>query len=174
MKHTTLFPREVDPQLLAVPHHVANKDGKWGYFPLDFFPYSREHGPSDGLCSNVDDLLRYALAQLNRGELDGARMLPAAAYDEMWVWQPTNEAAVGMNTVDYGLGWAAYTIGGHRIVGHGGMEISYNASVYFAPNGGLGVVMLGNGALSCEIENAAYRVMAIMLGVDVDQVSCCG
>jgi CubicO group peptidase (beta-lactamase class C family) len=126
------------------------------------------------LCANVDDLLRYTLAQLNHGELDGARILPASAYDEMWSLQPTHQSSIGMNGVDYGLGWAVYTIGGHRIVGHGGGEISYNTSVYFAPDDGIGVVMLGNEKLSCEIENAAYRVMAMMFGVQVDQVSCCG
>ena len=72
------------------------------------------------------------------------------------------------------MSWCAYTLGGHRIVGHGGQEIGYSTYVYVAPDDGLGVVMLGNNTLSCDIENAAYRVMAMMLGVEVKLVSNCG
>ena len=66
---------------LSVPH-VYNEDGR--VVKNDYFPYTRVHGPCNNLYTSVDDLSRLALAHLNRGELDGTRILSAAAYDEMW------------------------------------------------------------------------------------------
>ena len=60
---------------------------------LDFFPYSRPHAPSGAFYSNVNDMARFAVANMNHGELDGTRVLPASAYDEMWAPQAASSWA---------------------------------------------------------------------------------
>lgn len=77
MKHTTFLVREVEPELLAAPHLSKTRVNS-------YFPYSRQHAPSSHLFSNVEDMSRYALAQLNQGQLGETRILPVTAYEEVW------------------------------------------------------------------------------------------
>ena len=48
------------------------------------YPYNRPHTPSSDLHSNIVDMARWAMANVNRGELDGHRILKASTYDVMW------------------------------------------------------------------------------------------
>jgi hypothetical protein len=59
---------------------------------------------------------RFALAQLNRGELDGVRILPTSAYNIMW----SPEIATALPSPwekKLGLGWF---LGGPSGASHGG------------------------------------------------------
>lgn len=66
MKHSSFLPWDMPAELFAAPHVF-----KPGVTVNNYFPYSRQHAPSSHLFSTVDDMNRFALAQLNRGELDG-------------------------------------------------------------------------------------------------------
>ena len=50
----------------------------------DVYPYNRRHAPSSTLTSSVIDMTRWMLANLNRGELEGRRILQAASYELLW------------------------------------------------------------------------------------------
>ena len=43
--------------------------------PVPAYPFNRAHGPSSDLMSSVVDMSRWAMANLNHGELDGKRIL---------------------------------------------------------------------------------------------------
>jgi CubicO group peptidase (beta-lactamase class C family)/enterochelin esterase-like enzyme len=97
MQDTTFLVQEVPPELLAAPHEFGASQPK----VTSFFPYSRQHAPSSHLFSNVEDMSRFALVQFNRGQLGDARILPAAAYEEMWTPQgPTNLGSFGFQGVN--------------------------------------------------------------------------
>jgi CubicO group peptidase (beta-lactamase class C family) len=113
LKDTTALVRDADPALLASPHVVGN-----GYRvrASDVFPYNRRHGPSSTRYSSVVDMARWAQAHLNRGELDGKRILDAATYDIMWArasdkserralgwWQRDNARVVFQQGQDLGF-----------------------------------------------------------------------
>src|SRR6185437_16723788 len=53
-------------------------------FPSKVYPYNRIHSPSSDLHSNVLDMARWAIANMNRGELDGVRILKSSTYEMMW------------------------------------------------------------------------------------------
>jgi CubicO group peptidase (beta-lactamase class C family) len=170
MTHSTFGPRDVDPQLLAPPHVFKPYTAQ--AIVLDYFPYSREHGPSNGLCSNVEDMARYALAHLNRGKVDGAQVLPPAAYDAMWKGTPVPEGKEPEEFADgytgYGLGWGVSDTGGHGIVGHGGWGDGFHSGLWLAPDDGVGVVMMDNHEFaSMPVEQLAYQVLQMVLGVEV-------
>lgn len=80
MEEFSYLMADVDPGKLAAPQ-VVDEDGK----PMtpDFFPYGRVHAPSAAPFSNVNDMARFAVGNMNQGNLDRARVLPASAYDEM-------------------------------------------------------------------------------------------
>jgi CubicO group peptidase (beta-lactamase class C family) len=86
MQHSTLLYREVDPALLS-DGHVLNSVG----IPVvsKAYPYNRTHSPSSNLHSNALDMTRWAMANMNHGELDGQRILPESTYAAMW--KPTED-----------------------------------------------------------------------------------
>ncbi len=65
--------------MLAAGHHV--KDERTTV--VQFYPYNRAHTPSSNLHSNVREMSRWAMANMNRGELDGARILKDSTYGVM-------------------------------------------------------------------------------------------
>ena len=80
MTDTSSLLSEADPNQLAAPH-AYGMDGKPQ--KLDYFPFTRVHAPCNNLYTNIDDLSRLAMADLNRGELDGERIVFVGAYDEL-------------------------------------------------------------------------------------------
>ena len=136
MQHTSFMVRDIPPELLATPH-------KFGPKVNSYYPYSRQHAPSSHLLSNVDDMNRFALAQLNRGQLEGIRILPATAYEEMW----GTTCALNITTppdTGYGLGWGIGELAGHRMIDHGGLDIGFHSEFLMAPDEGLSVIIMAN------------------------------
>src|SRR4030095_13602656 len=81
MNTSTLLVKQADPQLLTSPHVSTSS---YQVEVSKVFPYNRMHSPSSTLYSNVLDMSRWAIANMNRGELDGKRILKNATYDLMW------------------------------------------------------------------------------------------
>jgi len=156
MQHTTFLVRDVPPELLAAPHVRQYPSSAVN----SFFPYSRQHAPSSHLFSNVEDMSRYALAQLNQGQLGEMRILPAAAYEEMWAPQgDTNLPSMWEKKV--GLGWFIGGEEGHRLVGHGGLDVGFGCGFIMAPDDGLAAVVMTNRDYAAE--GFSYLVMAWLL-----------
>ena len=76
MTQSTYLPKQADPAALVSPHMNKGND----VFVSDLATDGREHGPSLGLWSSIADMCRWVKANLNRGELDGQRILDDASY----------------------------------------------------------------------------------------------
>ncbi len=134
---------DVNPAALVAPHMY---DEKGNAKTLDFFPYSRPHAPSGAFYANVNDMARFAVANLNHGELNGTRVLPASAYDKMWAPQATSSWAenFGPQVTSYGLGWWVGEFKGHRIIGNYGTEYGFQSHLGLFPDEGFAVIALVN------------------------------
>lgn len=139
MKHTSFMVQHIPPELLAAPH--VQQGAQTGV--NSFFPYSRQHAPSSHLLSNVADMNRFALAQLNRGQLGEVRILPAAAYEEMWGTTYEYNLPSPPET-GYGLGWGIGELAGHRMIDHGGLDIGFHSEFLMAPDDGLSIIIMAN------------------------------
>ena len=162
MTHSTLLVRQADPQLLTAPH-VTQGDR---VVVSKVFPYNRPHAPSSTLYSSVEDMSRWAIANLNRGELDGKRILKAWTYDLMW--KPA-AAAGGMGSAKAGIGWFIREVQGHRIVAHSGGDTGFNSFLVLAPDDGLAVVAMSNyePSADCFVCDVSGEAMKLMLGLDL-------
>jgi hypothetical protein len=100
--------------------HELDEDGR--PFPSKVYPHNLIHTPSSNLYSNVLDMARWAIADMNRGELKGARILMASTYHVMWkpagVFggkpSPGTALAVRCPRDDHALVRVVLASGGHR------------------------------------------------------------
>jgi CubicO group peptidase (beta-lactamase class C family)/predicted ester cyclase len=167
MDGSGLMTSDIDPNLLASPH-VNSETGEVMVSPV--YPYSRHDAPADALHVSCEDLAKWALTALNRGELNGARILQPASYETMW--QQYSETGIPEpSLLGYGLGWFVGSIEEHWLVGHPGVDPGFNIKMQLAPDDGLAVVALANWMTRFgepfPADEAALEVFYGLLGVTV-------
>jgi CubicO group peptidase (beta-lactamase class C family) len=149
MKSTTLLLKKADPAKLADGYTMPRGGDYASLHPIDFYPYNRTHSPSSNLESNVADMTRWALANLNRGELDGKRILKSSTYDLMW--KPAadvefcpagRECRKAGNQV--GLSWFIEKKEGHTYISHSGGDDGFVTVILLDPDQNFGLVMMQN------------------------------
>jgi CubicO group peptidase (beta-lactamase class C family) len=157
MKSSTLLLREASPQLLTSPHVMDG--GK--IVVSKIFPYNRAHAPSSTLYSSIEDMSLWAIANLNRGELNGHRILKRETIDAMW--RPVTDAF----NLKEGISWFTAEQQGHRLVLHSGGDVGFESLVMLAPDDGVAVVTMTNFASPDRnyLEDFTSGAMRIVLGL---------
>jgi CubicO group peptidase (beta-lactamase class C family) len=140
MNDSSILIRDVDPALLA-NGHVQDEGGKTRV--TEHYAYNRRHGPSSCLHSNVVDMSRWAMANMNRGELEGRRILDASSYELLWA-PAVKVGARDNRRVHVGLSWFLSDYAGHQTVSHGGRDIGYQTNFVMVPDAGVAVIVLSN------------------------------
>ncbi len=151
MTHSTFLLDEVDKSLLAAPHVAAADKVVAG----KVMPYHRPFAAANNLFSTIEDMAKLARASLNRGSLEGQRILPEGAVDQMWESNgQTPYADFAFGTAhpskmmsEWGYGWFLGDVAGHRVASTVGGDYGYNGSVAVAPDSNLAVIAVGNGPL---------------------------
>ena len=158
MGDTLLIVREADQEHVASPH-VRNGSGE--VVVTDSFPYRRQFAATGPLYSSITDMARYAAAHLNRGEFEGTRILPAAAYDAMWepISKMTGEPGPVLTPMidKFGMGWEMGEIDGHRIVRMLDTTRGYAAMLLLAPDDNVALVMSSNYFDEAEFNLSAWE-----------------
>jgi CubicO group peptidase (beta-lactamase class C family) len=140
MNDSSILIRDVDPALLA-NGHVQEEGGKTRV--TEHYAYNRRHGPSSTLYSNVADMSRWAIANMNRGELEGRRILDASSYELLWA--PAVEVGVRDDRlVHVGLSWFLSDYAGHQTVSHSGGDTGYRTNFVMVPDARVAVIVLSN------------------------------
>jgi CubicO group peptidase (beta-lactamase class C family) len=159
MNDSSILIRDVDPALLA-NGHVQGEGEKTQV--TDHYAYNRRHGPSSTLHSNVIDMSRWAIANLNKGELGGKRILEESSYELLW--KPAMEVG-GSSERHVGLSWFLSETKGHQTVGHSGGDTGYGTNFVLVPNEGIAVIVLSNYSGSGSPVGEVTRV-ALELALD--------
>jgi CubicO group peptidase (beta-lactamase class C family) len=168
MRHSTLLMVDVDSTALAWGHEAQH-----GVMtPTAAYPYNRRHAGSSTLHSDVDDMLRWAEANLQRGELAGQRVLRTATYGELWsparnITEALRTAYRGdglsfpFNTCSIGLAWFLCGYDRHRMAFHAGEDVGFESFVLLAPDEDAAIVLMGN-ADGIGLERLALQLMTIV------------
>jgi CubicO group peptidase (beta-lactamase class C family) len=163
--------------LQKAPEHGVPYTERRDSFELYEIPYYREAagmGPAGSMNSNLDDMSRWVIAQLNGGKIDGKQVLPAA------VIKATLAPAIALPNAGLETrGWgevlnAAYGTGrwtasyrGHLVSYHGGDINGFHSQVLMAPQDGIGVIVLVIGDHAAPVYNVvAYHAYERMMGLD--------
>jgi CubicO group peptidase (beta-lactamase class C family) len=111
--------------------------GRHEALPITF----ESDGPAGSQFSTGADLARFMLANLNAGELDGARILGPDALRQLHAQAFTHHPGLPGWT----LGFIEYRLHGSRMIGHGGDLPGYHNQLTLLPEEGLGVFVHFNG-----------------------------
>jgi CubicO group peptidase (beta-lactamase class C family) len=142
MSDSTLLFKEANPAVMTRGHEL---DGLGLPLVSHFYPYNREHTPSSNLHSNVRDMARWAIANLDGGTLRGQRILDQATLQRMWT--PAHEISTpdpNARRQAVGLSWFLGQHRGRRIISHGGGDTGYLTDLVLVPEGRKAVVWMAN------------------------------
>jgi len=164
-------------ELQVQPEHGVPYTERRDSFELYRIPYYSEAegiGPAGSMNSNLEDMSRWVVAQLNEGRLGGRPVVPPA------VIKATMAPALSLpNAALEARGWgellnAAYGTGrwtasyrGHLVSYHGGDINGFHSQVFVAPQEGVGVVVLVIGDHAAPLYNVvSFNAYERMLGLD--------
>jgi hypothetical protein len=117
--------------------------------------------PAGGAWSNVDDLAKFMVTQLNNGVgPDGNQVVS----EENLLETRMPQVQVSAET-DYGLGWFVDNYEGQPVIHHGGNTVGFTADFAFLPEAGIGITILTNGQ-GKNLFNAAVRGRFLELAFD--------
>ncbi len=135
-----------DKSNLAAPHSTATGAIR----TIDAFQ-DQVNGAAGGIVSNVDDMSKWMIAQLNKGKYGASldkRLFTEARQKEMWtihtIMNANNEFRYNQHFSGYGLGWRVTDIKGNLLVAHTGGLPGMLTSVTMIPDLKLGIVVLTN------------------------------
>lgn len=97
--------------------------------------------PAGSINSSARDMANWLKFVLNKGELNGKRLVSEKSFEE-WVKPQMKISPDGK--VSYGLGWFVQDWKGNKVVQHGGNIDGFNSMVAMLPEKNLGFVMLTN------------------------------
>lgn len=125
-------------------------------------------GPAGSINSNIEDMTKWLMVHLNKGEFGGRQIINEATLTDMHTPHMVISAIPEepeFSPTSYGLGWMIDTYRGHYRVRHGGAIDGFIAAVTFFPRDGLGIVAFANknGASlpSLATLHAADRILGI-------------
>lgn len=146
MTSSTLLKERTDAKRLA-SGYTTDKQG----LPkaIGAYPYNRPHNASSDLMSSVNDMARWAMINMNRGELDGKRILRADTYDLLWKPYAEVEFCHGSAPcqkpgASVGLSWFVQQKDGHLLVSHSGGDDGFVTQLVIIPERKFAVVMMVN------------------------------
>lgn len=170
MAHSTFRLAEADPALLTAVHWL---DGRGRPVSSRAPPdYDQLHAAASGLITNVDDMLAWAVLNLEQGRRNGRQVVPAAAYDSLWAPQTAFDWELGGLFQQWGLGWALADEQGHRVVWWGGLNLGSNMMLFLAPDDRIAVVALANATRESERApwysySVGYSILQLLLNVQI-------
>jgi len=139
---------------------------------------NRLHNSSGGIYSNVSDLSRWVICQLNRGRYGPNlenQIFSEKAHSEMWTPQTIKPAdpdnLYRSHFFAYGLGWNLTDINGYLQVYHTGSHTGIVTRVTMLPELNLGIIVLTNQQAEEAHEAITYSIIDGYLGIrSVDRV----
>jgi CubicO group peptidase (beta-lactamase class C family) len=164
-------------ELRKAPEHGVPYTERRDSFDLYSIPYYSEAegvGPAGSMNSNLEDMSRWVIAQLNDGRLEGKQVLPSA------VIKATMAPALALPNAAleargfgellnaaYGSGRWTASYRGHLVSYHGGDINGFHSQVGVMPYDGIGVVVLVIGDHAAPLYNVvSYNVYERLLGLE--------
>lgn len=165
MNRTTILSYEVKKMSnVAIPYSVINQE-------LLELPFANldNLAPAGSIVSSSKDMTRWLTAQLNNGEIDGTRVIPAKALQA--IRKPYSIVAVDPRNKKtthfylYGLGLLINDYNGKMVYSHTGGVDGFLSSLMFMPEEKLGIVVLTNNDQNTFYQDLANEIRDAFMGL---------
>ncbi|MCR8966024.1 serine hydrolase [Brevibacillus halotolerans] len=141
MKESHFYKPALSADLLTSPHILYVKND-YAAKVSKIFPYNRIHSPSSTLCSNAIEMCYYAIANLNKGSLNGQTILHPDSHADLWK-SHVHTGWDGFMT-EMGLSWFLGDYKGNKVVSHVGGDTGFRSELMILPEEGIAVVIMTN------------------------------
>ena len=141
------------------------------YGPLTTIPFDNvdNMGPATSMVSNVKDLSKWLLMQLDSGRYEGRQIIPwpviQKTRDINILTNSRKSSAYPTHFRGYGLGVYATDYNGRQVYWHTGGAFGMVTNVCFVPEEKLGIAILTNNDNQSFFEALRYQVLDSYLGV---------
>jgi len=164
MERTFFSRTEVESDGDFATPYIIDKEGK--HIPKEF-PYGIT--ADGGLISNVIDLSNYLRMYINRGELEGKKIISRQLLEKMETgYISENYELFGGES--YGYGWAIIpNFYGYKLVNHSGSVGVHTAYAGYIPEKRVGVAILANAA-GYPLKYIGMYVLAHLLGENPEKM----
>lgn len=108
--------------------------------PLSTEAFLLPAAPAGALWSNVLDMARFAITNLNEGVAPGGERV-VSAENLAVTWEPQVEISADAS---YGLGWIVEDYKGLQVLSHAGNTLGFTSELAFVPEADLGIAILTN------------------------------
>jgi CubicO group peptidase (beta-lactamase class C family) len=132
---------------VAMPHHTADTIKP---LPIKYMSWENV-APAASIISNVEDMSRWLIMQMNEGVYKGDTILSEYELWEMHSPQTPDNSSKGWmgyfptkHFETYGLGWSLFDYMGYKVVNHGGGADGMISQTMFLPEENIGIVVLTN------------------------------
>ncbi|WP_139367185.1 serine hydrolase [Sediminibacterium ginsengisoli] len=126
-------------------------------------------GPAGSMVSNVKDLSKWLLMQLDSGRYEGKRILPwnviRRTRDVNTAISSRKNAIYPTHFTNYGLGVMMTDYNGRQVYWHTGGAFGFVSNTCFVPEAGLGIVILTNNDNQNFFEALRYQLLDAYLGM---------
>lgn len=136
---------------MAMPH---TKDQANHIILEKQYPYNRAHGPSSTITTNLNDLEKWARANIEK------RILKEESYEQVWLPQ----ALVPNNGEHIGLSWFIREQNGYTLYGHEGNDDGFRASFWICPELDLHIAVESN-ISKAPVKGISKHIFNIMTSV---------
>lgn len=100
--------------------------------------------PAGSVFTSGNDFARFVRAVLNDGRVDGKQVLPRSVARSLLTRQTNVPALTPGEDAGYSFGLVERTLGGLRVMQHGGVRIGFGTVVRLVPERHLGIIVLAN------------------------------
>lgn len=141
------------------------------YSPLTTIPFDNvdNMGPATSMVSNVKDLSKWLMLQLDSGRYEGKQIIPwpvlQKTRDINILTSSRKSGAYPTHFRGYGLGVYATDYNGRQVYWHTGGAFGMVTNVCFVPEEKLGIAILTNNDNQSFFEALRYQVLDSYLGV---------
>ncbi len=151
MKESTYLKPNYLPKNWAAPHVLRLTTELW-----DYYPYNRKHAPSSALHSNVVDMCKWGIINLNGGKFKNRKVLKKSSHELLL--KPHFDTPWKEKI---GLSWFLQSYEGKKTILHTGEDTGFETQFIMYPEENVSIVVMANRNVSrtARIANAAAEAM---------------
>ncbi len=154
-----------DKSNMVQPHAPVN--GKVETIDID---WSETANAAGGICSNITDLSKWLIMQMNNGKYgNNQQLFTEETHDEMWSPQTiiNTRTTPPYNThfASYGLGWFLSDVKGYKQATHTGGLAGVVTQITLLPEMKLGIIVLTNQQVGAAFQAITNTIKDSYLGV---------